>query len=54
MAATQRHEQEMIQKAQKAALTEKDALELLRFQCLARGASGIKGLARYKITLPLM
>ncbi len=47
MAATHRHEQELKAKCKKAAQTATDPLELLRIKCLARGASGIKGIGRY-------
>lgn len=46
MAATHRHELEMKTKCQKAAQKVTDPLELLRLKCLARGASGIKGIGR--------
>ncbi len=46
MAATHRHERELKMKCQKAARENTDPLEQLRLQCLARGASGIKGIAR--------
>jgi len=46
MAATERHEQEMKQKSAEAAKKATDPLEILRHNCLARGASGIKGLGR--------
>ena len=50
MASTERQEKEMCQKA-KQALRQgiKDPIEQLRMQCLARGASGIKGLGRYNL-----
>eukprot|EP00052_Salpingoeca_macrocollata_P033347 m.8110 g.8110 ORF g.8110 m.8110 type:complete len:210 (+) comp5022_c0_seq1:186-815(+) len=44
MAATHRSEGEMKRYAAKQALTVKDPIEKLRFQCLSRGASGIKGI----------
>ena len=48
MAATQRGERELKKKAEaQLAKGTKDPLERLRLQCLARGASGIKGLGRY-------
>ena len=46
MAATHRHERELKMKCQKAARENTDPLELLRLKCLARGASGIKGIGR--------
>ena len=47
MASTERHEREMTQKANRALQQGvKDPIELLRLQCLARGAAGIKGLGR--------
>ncbi|KAL5253981.1 hypothetical protein ACHWQZ_G013670 [Mnemiopsis leidyi] len=47
MASTERHEQEMRQKASRALRGGvKDPIEMLRLQCLSRGASGIKGLGR--------
>ena len=47
MASTERHEREMTQKANRAIRQGvKDPVELLRLQCLARGAAGIKGLGR--------
>lgn len=46
MAATVRGENEMKAKARKIAATTTDPVEKLRCQCLSRGASGIKGLAR--------
>lgn len=47
MAATQRGERELKKKAEaQLAKGTKDPLERLRLQCLARGASGIKGLGR--------
>ena len=42
----EKHEQDLMQKSERAAETEKDPLELLRLKCLSRGASGIKGMAR--------
>ncbi len=48
MAATQRHEDELIQKSKRKAETETDPVELLRLKCLSRGAAGIKGLGRYR------
>ena len=47
MAATERHEQEMKKKSADLARTATDPLEMLRHKCLARGASGIKGIARH-------
>ena len=46
MAATARGEREMMAKASQKLKETKDPLERLRLQCLSRGASGIKGLAR--------
>lgn len=46
MAATQRGERELRKKAESQLKGAKDPLERLRLQCLARGASGIKGLGR--------
>lgn len=47
MAATHRHEQDMVRKCESAASKTTDPLEQLRLKCLARGAAGIKGLGRY-------
>ncbi|XP_013790907.1 calcyphosin-like protein [Limulus polyphemus] len=41
-----RQEEEMKQKAQKMATQAKNPIEKLRYQCLQRGAKGIKGLGR--------
>ena len=46
MAATARMQAEMRRKAEKNLETCTDPVEKLRNQCLARGASGIKGLSR--------
>lgn len=46
MAATHRTEKEMKAKCDKACKITSDPLELLRLKCLARGASGIKGIGR--------
>ena len=46
MAATERGERELKIKCKKAAREATDPLEQLRLQCLARGASGIKGIGR--------
>ncbi|XP_063681109.1 calcyphosin-like protein isoform X2 [Bolinopsis microptera] len=47
MASTERHEQDMRQKASRALRSGvKDPVEMLRLQCLSRGAAGIKGLGR--------
>jgi len=47
MASTERHEREMQTKATRALKQGvKDPIEMLRLQCLSRGASGIKGLGR--------
>lgn len=46
MAATTRGEREMMAKASQKLKGSTDPLERLRLQCLSRGASGIKGLAR--------
>ena len=52
MACTERHEREMSQKANRALQQGvKDPIELLRLQCLARGAAGIKGLGRFLYTI---
>ena len=47
MADTSRQEQELKQKAAAGIDKAKDPIEKLRLKCLARGASGIKGLGRY-------
>ena len=47
MAATARHQEELRQKSMKVIQTSHDPIEILRAKCLARGASGIKGLSRY-------
>ncbi|EDO32961.1 predicted protein [Nematostella vectensis] len=46
MAATARHEKELIEKCKKNAGQTKDPVESLRLACLSRGSSGIKGLGR--------
>ncbi|PAA76089.1 hypothetical protein BOX15_Mlig007177g2 [Macrostomum lignano] len=46
MSATQRLNEELVRKARNQMRTATDPLERLRLTCLARGASGIKGLAR--------
>ena len=46
MACTDRGNRELKKKAASQLQTAKDPLERLRLQCLARGASGIKGLGR--------
>ena len=46
MADTSRQEQELKQKAAAAVGKTTDPIEKLRLKCLARGASGIKGLGR--------
>lgn len=46
MACTQRGNRELKKKAEAQLQSTKDPLERLRLQCLARGASGIKGLGR--------
>lgn len=46
MAATQRQNRELQQKAKKQLQTCQDPVEKLRLQCLSRGANGIKGLGR--------
>jgi len=47
MASTERHEQDMRQKANRALRAGvTDPVEMLRLQCLKRGAAGIKGLGR--------
>lgn len=45
--ATHRQDDEMKRKCNEAAAKTSDPLEKLRLKCLARGASGIKGLGRY-------
>lgn len=47
MAATELHEQDMKKKCEREMNNTKDPIEKLRLKCLARGASGIKGLSRY-------
>jgi hypothetical protein len=47
MADTTRHEQELKQKAAHSIAKTTDPIEKLRLKCLARGASGIKGIGRY-------
>lgn len=46
MALTSRHQEELKQRATKCMQTSKDPIEVLRAKCLARGATGIGGLAR--------
>lgn len=46
MALTSRHQEELRQRAMKCVQTSKDPIEVLRAKCLARGASGIRGLSR--------
>jgi hypothetical protein len=46
MASTHRTEKEMKAKCEKVLREATDPLEVLRCQCLARGASGIKGIGR--------
>lgn len=46
MADTTRHEQELKQKAAHSIAKTTDPIEKLRLKCLARGASGIKGIGR--------
>ena len=47
MADTSRLEKDMKQKASQAIAKTTDPIEKLRLKCLARGASGIKGIGRY-------
>ena len=47
MAATDRQNRELQQRMKKEAQTATEPIEKLRCQCLARGASGIKGLGRF-------
>ena len=46
MAATARQNRELQAKMKKQAAVATDPIEKLRCKCLARGASGIKGLGR--------
>ena len=46
MAATHRQEEDMKRKCKEAMAKAKDPIEKLRLSCLARGASGIKGIGR--------
>jgi hypothetical protein len=46
MAATARHEREMIRKCKQNESKTKDPVEKLRMNCLQRGSAGIKGLGR--------
>ena len=46
MAATHRQEEDMKRKCKEAIASAKDPIEKLRLNCLSRGASGIKGIAR--------
>ena len=46
MAATKRHEEDMKRNSKRQESLSKDPVELMRLKCLARGASGIKGLGR--------
>jgi Ca2+-binding EF-hand superfamily protein len=46
MAATHRHEQEMMRKCYEQSQKAEDPMEQLRLNCLSRGAAGIKGLGR--------
>ncbi|XP_045160218.1 calcyphosin-like protein isoform X3 [Mercenaria mercenaria] len=46
MAATSRQNRELVQKSKEKLKYTKDPVEKLRLRCLARGASGIKGLGR--------
>nr|XP_039259051.1 calcyphosin-like protein isoform X2 [Styela clava] len=46
MAGTARHDREMKVKAEQQLKTTNNPIEKLRFQCLSRGSSGIKGLGR--------
>ena len=47
MAATHRQEEDLKRKCKDAAAKTTDPIEKLRLSCLARGASGIKGIGRY-------
>ena len=46
MAATKRHEEDLKRKSKRQENKTDDPIEMLRLKCLARGASGIKGLGR--------
>ncbi|XP_051790991.1 calcyphosin-like protein isoform X2 [Erpetoichthys calabaricus] len=46
MAGTTRHDVELIQRSKQQLSQTTDPIERLRLQCLSRGSSGIKGLAR--------
>ena len=48
MAATYRHQNELKKKAEKAYNATEIPIEKLRAACLMRGASGIRGLSRYR------
>ena len=52
MADLSREEQELKQKSAAAAGKATDLVEKLRLLCLARGASGIKGIGRYNVIDP--
>ena len=54
MAATSRSNAELQRKAKLAQGKAKDPIEKLRLACLSRGASGIKGLGRYRIYYSLL
>ena len=47
MSTSARHDKELQIKAAKALKVSTDPIEILRARCLQRGATGIKGLARY-------
>lgn len=51
MACTQRGNNELKMKAKRMMKEAKDPIEKLRYACLARGASGIKGLGRWGFIL---
>jgi hypothetical protein len=53
MAATARHQEELKRKALETIKTAEDPIEILRAKCLARGANGIRGLARYSCIIDL-
>lgn len=47
MASTDRSNRELMMKSKKAAQTAQTPIDKLRHACLARGANGIQGLARF-------
>ena len=51
MSLTARKEYELKQKAKQTLKTSEDPIEILRAKCLARGADGIRGLARFLIII---